>query len=72
MKNTRDELCEDLLRLADPQEYAEAHNDHPTESGICGYRGCRLSLAEHHRLAYGLIAEMRTARQRVAELERGA
>lgn len=63
---------EDLERLADPEAYKKAYADHPTESGTCGYMGCRLSLAEHHRLAFGLIQENKGLRKRVQELEHGA
>jgi len=58
---------ESYRRLADPEAYAAAYADHPTESGMCGYNGCRLSLAEHHRLAFGLIQEIKALRREAGD-----
>lgn len=62
-----DELLIDLVRLMDEEEYERAYADHPTTSDTCGYRGCRLSLAEHHRLAFGLIKENKDLKRRLEE-----
>jgi hypothetical protein len=62
VERLRDELA-DYRRLADPEAYRQAYADHPTESPVCGYQGCRLTLAEHHRLAYGFMAENKALRR---------
>lgn len=63
---------EAVAQMADPDRYAELRALTFEERTPCPVKGCRLSSEEHHRLAFGLIAENRSLKRRVAELENGA
>lgn len=56
-------------RLSDPAAYKVARmagSVHP-----CEVDDCNLSQEEHHRLAYGLLAEIRELKRRIQEFEHG-
>jgi hypothetical protein len=48
--------------MADPEEYRTVYAHWP-EGDACVVDGCVLSQQEHHRLAYGMLAELRTLRE---------
>lgn len=64
-----DEAC---ALLADPERYNALRALTFEERHECPIEDCRLSAEEHHRLAFGMIAELKALRRRVEELEHGA
>lgn len=50
------------LQLGDPQEYQKVYQQ-TTGTHPCEVEGCRLSQEEHHRLAYGLLTQLKKFQQ---------
>lgn len=48
-------------QMADPEHYKRVYADHPGQP--CPVDGCRLTSQEHHRLAFGLLSELRELRK---------
>lgn len=63
--------AEAAAQAADPERYKELRALTHTERHPCPVRDCRLSAEEHHRLAFGVLHELRALKQRVRELEEG-
>lgn len=62
---------EAIAKMADPDRYAELRALTFDQRHECPVKECRLSAEEHHRLAFGMIAENRALKRRVEELEHG-
>lgn len=62
-------MAEAASRLSDAAAYKVmrmAGSSHP-----CPLEDCNLSVEEHHRLMYGVLAENKELKRRVTELENG-
>jgi hypothetical protein len=62
---------EAVMQMSDPQRHAALMRLTFKDRHPCPVDDCRLSAEEHHRLAYGLLSELRSLRRRVAEFENG-
>lgn len=63
---------ETVAQMADPERYAALRALTFDQRHACPIEGCRLSAEEHHRLAFGMIAEFTDLRRRVRDFENGA
>ena len=57
--------------MADPERYEALRVLTWEQRHPCPVADCRLSAEEHHRLAFGMISELRALRRRVEDLENG-
>ena len=58
-------------QMGDKAEYDRVYLTPYADRHPCPVKGCRLSAEEHHRLAYGMIAENRDMKRRLAAFENG-
>lgn len=63
---------ETVAQMADPERYKALRALTFEERHECPVDGCRLSAEEHHRLAFGMIAELAELRRRVRDFENGS
>lgn len=61
--------AEAAAQAMDPDRYEALRKLTHTDRHPCPVRGCRLSAEEHHRLAFGVLAELRALKMRIRELE---
>lgn len=62
---------EGFAQMADLERYEALRALTWTERHPCPVDECRLSAEEHHRLAFGMISELKALRRRVEEFEQG-
>lgn len=70
---THDDLALDFAEqfMGEPTNYEAVYKTPFSETHACVVADCHLSQEEHHRIAYGMINELRDLRARVRAFENG-
>lgn len=61
-----------IEQMGDKAEYDRVYPTPFSERHPCPIEPCRLSAEEHHRLAFGMIAENRELKRRLEAFEHGS